>query len=139
MTTVLRTEGAGMLSFGITGVASAAAAGQGSIANTFGVSLAILDAWIVPIAESTGSANLSVGITTAAASATDVLNADDMNGITEGEPINCFAQDPGAKTKLVPAIWTTALFLTLSASATLVGFTGVLYLRVLQIPTEITP
>ncbi len=139
MTVVLRTEQSGHLSFGITGVASAAAAGQGSIANTFGVNLAILEAWIVPIAESTGSANLSVGVTTAAASATDVLNADDMNGVTEGKPINAFAQDPGAKTVLVPAVWTTALYLTFTASSTLVGFTGVLYLRVLRIPTAVNP
>ncbi len=139
MTTTLRKEGSGFLSFGITGVASTANAGQGSIANTFGVNLAILEAWITPITESTGSANLSVGITTAAASATDILNADDMNGVTEGKPINCFIQDPGAKTALVPAVWTTALYLTLTASGTLVGFTGVLYLRVKEIPTEVTP
>ncbi len=139
MTVVLRKEQSGHLSFGITGVASAANAGQGSIANTFGVSLSILEAWIVPITESTGSADLSVGVTTAAAAATDVLNADDMNGVTEGKPINCFAQDPGAKTVLVPAVWTTALYLTFTASATLVGFTGILYLRILRYSAEVAP
>ncbi len=140
MTTVLRQEfGSGFMSFGITGVASAAAAGQGSILNPTGHSLAILEAWIVPITESTGSANLGIGITTAAAKATDILNDDDMNGVTEGQAINCFAQDPGAKTIIVPAVWTPTTYLTLTASATLVGFTGVLYLRILKIPTEVEP
>jgi len=122
----------GLLSCDIVGVASTANAGQGSIANPFGESVNILRGYIVPSVESTGSANLSIGITTAAAAATDILNADDMNGVTVNKPINCFANDPGAKTVMVPAIWTSALFLTFTASATLVGFVGTLYLEILR-------
>jgi len=120
------------LAIDITGVASTSAAGQGSIANPFGESVNILRAYIVPSVESTGSANLGIGITTAAAKATDILNDDDMNGVTVNKPINCFANDPGAKTVMVPAIWTAALYLTLTASATMVGFVGTLYLEVLR-------
>ena len=120
------------LSIDIVGVASAAAAGQGSIANPFGESVNILRAYLVPSVVSTGAANLSVGITTAAATATDILNADAMNDVTVNKPINCFANDPGAKTVMVPAIWTSALYLTFTASATLVGFVGTLYLEVLR-------
>ena len=121
-----------LLSIDITGVASTDNAGQGSIANPFGESVNILRGYIVPSVASTGSANLSIGITTAAAAATDILNADDMNGVAVGMPINCFANDPGAKTVMVPAIWTSALYLTFTASATLVGFVGTLYLEVLR-------
>ena len=120
------------LSIDIVGVASAAAAGQGSIANPFGESVNILRAYLVPSVVSTGAANLSSGITTAAATATDILNADAMNDVTVNKPINCFANDPGAKTVMVPAIWTSALYLTFTASATLVGFVGTLYLEVLR-------
>jgi len=120
------------LSIDIVGVASAAAAGQGSIANPFGESVNILRAYLVPSVVSTGAANLSIGITTAAATATDILNADAMNDVTVNKPINCFANDPGAKTVMVPAIWTSALYLTFTASATLVGFVGTLYLEVLR-------
>ena len=120
------------LSIDITGVASAAAAGQGSIANPFGESVNIIRAYLIPSVVSTGAANLSIGITTAAAEATDILNADAMNDPTVNRPINCFANDPGAKTVTVPAIWTSALFLTFTASATLVGFVGTLYLEIIR-------
>ncbi len=136
MTVAISDEGGFGLAIEIDGVASAAAAGQGSLANPFGVDVNILRAYIVPSVESTGSANLSIGVTTAAAAATDVLNADDMNGVGIGKPINCFANDPGAKTVTVPAIWTAAKYLTFTASATLVGFVGTLYLEVLRTTEE---
>ena len=131
MTIEISNEGTGWLAIEITGVASAAAAGQGSLLNPFGRDVNILRGYVVPSVESTGSANLSVGITTVAAAATDILNADDMNGVDIGRPINCFANDPGATTVTVPALWTSALYLTFTASATLVGFVGTLYLECL--------
>ncbi len=128
--------GSNWLAVEITGVASAANAGQGSLANPFGASVNIIRAYLVTSVVSTGAANLSIGVTTAAAAATDVLNADAMNDPNVGRPINCFANDPGAKTVTVPAIWTTALFLTFTASATMVGYVGTLYLEVLRTTVE---
>ena len=125
----------GLLAYEITGVASAVAAAQGSILNPFGASVNVVRAYLVPSVESAGAANLGIGITTVAAKATDILNDLDMNGVTIGKAINCFANDPGAKTDLVPAIWTAAKYLTFSASASLVGFVGTLYLEV--IPTTV--
>ena len=125
----------GLLSFEITGVASAANAGQGSIANPFGASVNILRAYLVPSVVSAGAANLSIGITTVAAAATDILNADAMNDPAVGRPINCFANDPGAKTVTAPAIWESDKFLTFTASATMLGFVGTLYLECL--PTTV--
>ena len=133
MTVVLADEFAsGMLTFEITGVASTDNAGQGSIANPFGCSVNIIRGYIVPSVEAGAGSNLSIGITTAAGSASDVLNADDMNGVNIGRPINCFANDPGAATVTVPAIWTSALFLTFTAHATMAEFVGTLYLEVLR-------
>ena len=120
------------LAIDIVGAASAAAAGQGSIANPFGESVNILRGYIVTSVVSTGAANLTIGITTAAAAATDILNSLDMNGVTINKPYNCFANDPGAKTIMVPAIWTSALYLTLTASATMVGYVGTLYLEIVR-------
>ena len=133
MTAALSSEFAnGFLVIDIDGVASTANAGQGSILNPFGCDVNIVRAFLVPKSESTGSSNLSIGITTVSASATDILNADDMNGVTEGKAINCFAQDPGAKTEIVPALWESDKYITFTASATLVGFEGALYLEVLR-------
>ncbi len=128
----------GFLAIEIDGVASAANAGQGSLANPFGCDVNILRGYIVSSVESTGAATLSIGVTTAAASATDVFNALDMNGITADHAYNCFAHDPGAKTIMVPAIWTAAKFLTFTASATMVGYKGTLYLEVIRTTVENT-
>jgi len=126
----------GFLAIEIDGVASSANAGQGSLANPFDCDVNILRGYIVTSSESTGSATLSVGVTTAAAAATDVFNALDMNGVTEGQAYNCFAHDPGAKTIMVPAVWTSALFLTFTGSATMAGFKATLYLEVVRTTVE---
>lgn len=136
MTVAISDEGGFGLVIEIDGVASAANAGQGSLANPFGCDVNIVRGYIVPSVESTGSATLSIGVTTAAAAATDVFNALDMNGVTEGQAYNCFAHDPGAKTIMVPAVWTSALFLTFTASATMVGLVATLYLEILRTTEE---
>ena len=133
MTVILTDEyTGGMLSYEITGVASADNAGQGSIANPFGCSVNIIRAYLVPSVVSAGAANLSIGIAAVAGAGTDILNAAAMAAVNIGRPINCFANDPNAMTVTAPAIWTTALFLTFTASATLVGFVGTLYIEALR-------
>ena len=137
MTVAIATEGnATRLAIDITGVASAANAGQGSLANPFGCSVHIVSAWLLVKTQSTGAANLGIGVTTVAAKATDVLNDDAMADPTEGSILNCFALDPGAQVKLVPAVWESGKFLTFTASATLVGFTGTLFLDIIRTPAE---
>lgn len=137
MTVAIATEGnATRLAIDITGVASAANAGQGSLLNPFGCSVHVISAWLLVKTQSTGAANLGIGITTVAAKATDILNDDAMADPTEGSLVNCFAQDPGAKTELVPAVWTAAKYLTFTGSATLVGFTGTLFLECIRTPAE---
>lgn len=137
MTAEIGSEGAGgFLTVEIDGVASTDNAGQGSIKNPWGKDVNILRAYLVTSVVSTGAANLSAGITTVAAAATDILNALDVNGVTVDRPYNCFANDPGAKTIMVPAVWTAAKYLTLTASATMVGYKGTLYLEVLPTTDE---
>jgi hypothetical protein len=135
MTVSVNTEGKGAMSIAITGVAATTGGGQGSVANPEGVSLIIMDALLYTITESTGSANLSIGVgATATTSATDILNALDMNGVTEPGMYNCFARQNTAKTeKTAPALWTSTTFVTFTASATMVGFTAVLYLKYMRV------
>ena len=136
MTVAISPEGSFGLVIEIDGVASAANAGQGSLANPFGVDVNIVRGYLVVGTESTGSATMSIGVTTAAAAATDIFNALDLNGVTEGQAYNCFAHDPGAKTIMVPAVWTAAKFLTFTASATMVGLVATLYLECLRTTEE---
>jgi len=131
MTVTLADEGSGFLAYEITGVASAAAAGQGSIANPFGCTVNIVDAYLVTSVISTGAANLSVGVTTAAASASDIVTTLAVGGVTVDKTYNCLAA-VAANTICVPAAWTSALFLTFTASATMVGYVGTLYLHIVR-------
>lgn len=136
MTVAISNEGVGFLAIEIDGVASTDNAGQGSLANPFGCTVNIIRAYLVTSVISTGAANLSIGVTTAAAAATDILNALDVNGVTVDRPYNCFANDPGAKTITVPAAWTSAKYLTFTGSASMVGYVGTLYLEVLRTTVE---
>jgi len=138
MTAVISKEGTGWLTVEMDGVASAANAGQGSILNPWGHDVNIVRGYVVTSVISTGSANLSIGITTEAAAATDIFNALDMNGVTVDYAYNCFAHDPGAKTVMVPIPWTSAGYLTFTGSATMVGFKGTLYLEILPTTVENT-
>jgi len=131
MTVAISSIGSGRLAIDITGVASTAAAGQGQILNPEGCDLHICRAHILAKTESTGSSELDIGVAATGVQATDVLDGDDMNGVTEGKCIQCFAE-AGAKTELVPAVWTAAKYLTFTASATLVGFTGTLFVEYLR-------
>lgn len=134
MTVALLDEGSGRLAYEITGVASVVAAAQGSIANPFGVSVHILSAHLLVKTQATAAGELSIGITTAAAKATDIWTTTAMNTQTEGSVYECFA-DPGAVTVLPTAVWTSALFLTFSnETASLAGFTGTLFLEIARTP-----
>ena len=134
MTVALNTEGKGAMSIAITGVASTDNAGIGEIANQEGVSLLITRATLYCATESTGSSDLSIGVTTTGAAATDIINALDMNGLTEGGFYNCFAMQNTAKTAVAaPAVWTSAKYVTFTGSATSVGFTGTLYLEYIRV------
>lgn len=134
MTVAVNTEGKGQMSIAITGVASTANAGIGQVANPEGVSVCILRTTLSCITESTGSSNLSCGVTTTGAAATDIVNALDMNGLTEGGFYNGHAMQNTAKTAITaPAVWTAAKYITFTGSATSVGFTGTLYVEYVRI------
>lgn len=134
MTTVVNTEGKGTLSYDITGAASVANAGLGSIANPEGVSILLLRGTIYFVSESTGAANLSIGITTAAAAATDILNALAVGGVSAAEYYNCWARQNTAKTEITaPALWTSAKYLTVTGSSTTVGMVARLYLEYMRV------
>lgn len=134
MTVTLLDEGSGRLAYEIVGVASVVAAAQGSIANPFGVSVHILSAHLLVKTKAAAAGELSIGITTAAAKATDIWTTTAMNTQTEGSVYECFA-DPGAVTVLPTAVWTAAKFLTFSnETASLADFTGTLFLEIARTP-----
>ena len=130
MTIAMDWEGKGFFCVDITGVASTDAAGIGEVLNPEGVDVTILQAWLYTITESTGSANLGCGIAATGVKATDLLNDMDINGVTEGALINCFAPQATAETELSdPADWPSDEYITFTGSATTVGYTGKLLVQ----------
>lgn len=127
MTVAVETEGRGVLAIKITGVASTDNAGIGQVANPEGVNLVILRTTLYNHVPSTGAANLSVGVTTTGASATDIINALDVNGVAADSMYNGHAMQNTAKTEITaPALWTTSKYITFTGSATTVGYEGYL-------------
>ena len=129
MTAAIDTQAKGALTINITGAASTDNAGLGSIANPEGVDLLITRTTFRGLTNSTGAANLGIGITTAAAKATDILNDLAMAAVA-GKFYNGHAMQNTAKTEITaPAIWAADKFLTLTGSASTAGLTGTLYVE----------
>lgn len=123
------------LSIAVTGSTSTANAGVGSVANPFGRTCLIRRAELVTKTPSTGEATLSIGVTTAAAAATDILNAAAVNGLGADHVYNCFAPQNTAKTAITaPALWTADKYITFTGSASTAGYTGYLLLEVEYLP-----
>lgn len=130
----LGAAGGGVMVIKVDGAASTAAAGLGSIANPEGVPLLILRATWFVLVESTGAANIGIGITTAAAKGTDILNDLDANAVA-GDAFNGFAMQNTAKTEITaPVIWTATTYLTFSGHATSVGMEAYLMLEYVRLP-----
>lgn len=131
MTVSVETEGRGVLAIKITGVASTDNGGIGAVLNPEGVNVVILRATFYAITESTGAANLSVGVAAnATTAATDILNALDANTMTDDTAWNGFAMQNTAKTQIsAPAIWQAGYYITFTGSATTVGFEGYLFVE----------
>jgi len=133
MTVAIDPVGRGFLTIDITGVASTDAAGIGEVLNPEGVDVTILRAYLIVTTESTGSANLGIGVAATGVKATDLWNDKDVNGLTEGALYNCFAHQVTAETVLSdPVDWDSDKYITFTGSATSVGFTGKLCLEYIR-------
>ncbi len=133
MTVAINTEGKGTLSIAVTGVASADNAGVGQIANPEGATLLILRTTFYGITNSTGAANLGIGVTTTGAKATDILNDLSMAAVA-GKAYNGHVMQNGAKTEIqAPAYWTADKYITFTGSASTVGLTGTLYVEYVRV------
>ncbi len=134
MTATIVNQGRGTLAIRIDGVASIANAGQGQVANPEGVDILILRSTLVVHTASTGAANISIGVGASGAAATDIVNALAMNGVAAQTAYNGHVMQNAAKTAIAaPALWTSALYVTITGSASLVGLEATLYLEYLRI------
>ena len=127
------TDQRGMMKVLITGVASTANGGIGSVANPEGVKLGILRTFLYARTGSTGAVNLDVGIAAdAATKGTDILSTFDGVQATIGAKLfNCQAVPVNETEDAV--VWPADYFLTLTGSATSVGLDADLYIEYIRL------
>ncbi len=133
MTVSINSEGKGQMSIQITGVASTDNAGVGQIANPEGVKLLILRSTLYVKTQSSGAANLGIGVAASGAKGTDILN-DLAMGAATGKWYNGHAMQNTAKTEITaPAVWDTDKCVTFTGSASTAGLDATLYLEYIRI------
>lgn len=134
MAGTINKEGKGFFSVAITGATSTSGGGIASILNPEGVSLLILRCILYVSANSTGAANLSVGIGAASnTSATDIINALAM-AAAAGKYYNGQALQTSAKTEITaPAIWSADKYLNVTGSASTAGLEATLYVEYVRV------
>lgn len=116
----------------LTGAASTANAGLGSILNPEGVALLVTRTYLYARTGSTGAANLDVGFTTVAAKGTDVLSAFDMIEATiGGKAFYCQAVEVNETENAV--LWAADEYLTFTGSASSVGLDADLYVEYIRL------
>lgn len=123
----------GKLEIDITGVASAANAGMGEIANPEGVTVMITRAFLYFVTGSTGAANLDVGVGASGAKTSDIVSAMDVIEATVGGKAIYGPAAQVAETEVPTALWTSTTFLTFTGSATTVGLVGKLYVEYIRL------
>ena len=125
-------EQRGMLCIDITGVASAANAGIGEIANPEGVLLGILRTYAYFATGSTGAGNLDVGIGASGAKCTDILSTFDMIQATVGGKLFYCQAVPVNETEDA-VVWSATNYLTFTGSASSVGLAGKLFVEYIRL------
>jgi len=133
MVATIDTEGRGCLTIDIVGAASTAAGGQGEIDNPEGVTLLVTKSMLYVEESSTGACNISIGIDTTGGTFNDIINALSVASV-DGKVYNGHARQNTTKTEItVPALWTAAKKLGITASATMVGFVGKLLVEYIRL------
>jgi hypothetical protein len=122
--------GKGLLAIDITGVTGTGNGAIGAVKNPEGVDVLITRCYLYVKTQSTGAANLSCGVASAADGATtDIINALAVGGAT-GKYYNGQAQQVTAKTEVTaPAVWTKDYFINFTGSASTAGLVGTLFVE----------
>lgn len=123
----------GWLEIDITGVASAANAGIGEIANPEGCTVGITRAFLYFTTGSTGAANLDIGIGASGAKCSDIVAAMDVIQATVGGKFVFGPAAQVAETESPTAKWTSTTYLTFTGSATTVGLAAKLYVEYVRL------
>lgn len=134
MTVSISQEGKGQLAIDLVGGTSTDGGGLGAVANPEGASVIILRTTFYGKTNSTGAANLGIGVAAdRVTKATDILN-DLAMGAVAGKMYNGHVMQNAAKTEIqAPALWAADKYITFTGSASTAGLTGTLYVEYVRV------
>lgn len=122
----------GGFSVTITGGTATAGGGQAAIPNPEGVDLVIKSAFLYVGANSTGAANLTIGTAASGTvAATSMLGATAM-AAAAGSVFSLTYHGTAVGSPATPQKWGSADYINVAASASLAGFSGVLWVDYLR-------
>jgi hypothetical protein len=132
--TTYNTTGKGWLSIDFTGVVAATGGAIASVKNPEGVDVIVTHAVLYIASNSTGAANLTVGI---GASATtdynDMVTATAM-AAAAGKVYTADARAATIATEVTaPGVWLSTEYVNITGSASTAGLTGTLYIEYLRV------
>jgi hypothetical protein len=132
--TAANTTGKGWLSIDFTGVAATTGGAIASVKNPEGVDVIVTNAILYIATNSTGAANLTVGI---GASATtdynDMVTATAM-AAAAGKVYTAAAISASIATEITaPGVWLSTEYVNITGSASTAGLTGTLYIEYLRV------
>jgi hypothetical protein len=132
--TTPNTVGKGWFSFDFTGVAATTGGAIASVANPEGANVLVTDAIIYIATNSTGSANLTVGLgTSATTDYSDMMTATAM-AAAAGKFYTGRAVSASAQTEITaPGVWLSTEYCNVTGSATTAGLTGTVYIEYLRL------
>lgn len=117
----------------ITGGTATAAGGQAAIQNPEGVDLIIRDSWLVPLTNSTGATNLTVGTAAAGTVAANQMLAATAMAAAAGSVLHLVYHGTAVGAAATPQKWGSADYINVSASATAAGLTALLFIDYFRI------
>jgi hypothetical protein len=126
----IRSEGSGFLAIDFDGVAATTGGAVCSILNPFGADVFIVRSWLLFRTQSTGSANVNVGIGAAATTdASDMISALAAGGTT-GKLYNAATLQGTTKTEVsAPALWSSTKYLNVTGASSTVGMEATLFIE----------
>jgi len=132
--TAANTVGKGWFSIDFVGVAATTGGAIASVKNPEGVNVIVTNAIVYIATNSTGGANLTVGIgTSATTDYNDMVTATAM-AAAAGKVYTARAISASIATEVTaPGVWLSTEYVNITGSASTVGLTGTLYIEYLRV------
>jgi hypothetical protein len=131
--TAANTTGKGWLSIDFTGVAAATGGAIASVKNPEGVDVIVTNAFVYIASNSTGAANLTIGIGAVSTDCNDMVTATAMAAAAGKVYTACAISASIATEVTAPGVWLSTEYVNITGSASTAGLTGTLYIEYVRV------